>query len=174
MYFNNKIVKEEYMPEKMETMFEFPIITDYSLSIEELLQNAGLNLVARGIDSENFPSPGTWRKKSVVEIVCFRRTMLPEEVIEEIGRQNHRHVDLHTLLAFEAHYVSRKQPCENLPIDCTIIALRAMLQNGGRCSYVKLRISSERNTLSLFNGSLNGVKLICPPNFLYPVERIAP
>jgi hypothetical protein len=161
------------MPEKMETLLKFPVLTDYSQQIDDLLKEANFDLVARGIDSENFPSPGTWKKKSVVEIVCFRKTMPPEEVIKEIRRQNHRPVDLHTLLALNVHYMSHKQPCENLPIDCTIIALRAMLQNGGRCSYVKLRVFPERNTLSYFNSICNGVKLVCLPNFLYAVEKIA-
>lgn len=172
----------------METLYMLPVVTDYSLSVEELLRKADFNDVAIGIDSEHFPTPKTWVEKSYVRVVIFRRSMSPEEVIEELAKRDLRPVDLHTLISFGTQCISLlpymmqckpicpmdKNDMLRFYIDYKILALGACHNKSG--FYVELRIDNrnEENMIYYFPTEMHGLKTVCPGSYLFAVQKIAP
>ncbi len=167
----------------MDTHFVLPVVTDYSLSVEDLLKNSGFDSVALNIDSKHFPTSKTGIEKSDVRIVSFHKNMTPEEAIREIEQNGCRSVDLHTLLSFDEQH-RKALPCWfpvvplcerspiHLPIHYKILTFGARIQGKEGDSYIELRISEEEHMIGYFNTVFRGKRFICPAFLKFAVQKI--
>lgn len=89
-------------------MKSFPLVTNYNLSIEELVEK--LREVGRhykvdpNITSENFPRIKVGVNRSSIILVSFNYPQSPDEVSYKIRRGGYRFADLYEFLAFGIKY----------------------------------------------------------------------
>jgi|WetSurMetagenome_2_1015567.scaffolds.fasta_scaffold390919_2 hypothetical protein len=180
---------------KMETIFMFTVTTDYSKTVEDLLEETGLQVVAQNIDSKHFSPQKTWLEKSSVRLISFHESLPPEEIIKEIYERGYRSVDLHTLLSFDAQCrrllpdtMLYKPPCDSFPwhfpIEYKILTLGAVVRNKDVVhrgveadAYVQLRISNREHAIGFFNTKMRLyktnelIKVVCPSEFLFAIQK---
>ncbi len=82
----------------------YPVVVDYSKSLDEMIQSGNYVEVDRDITTENFPVEDYYKARINLQLIYFGRDTTPEEVIQEMDRRSLRPATLPEMLAFGAKY----------------------------------------------------------------------
>lgn len=90
--------------QKMTEMYRrFPVVVNFDLSVEGVIEDGGFKLDTGLINSQNYPTARSGTQEIVIQIYfeCF---MVLEDVLSELDRQGLRPAELHELLALGKSY----------------------------------------------------------------------
>lgn len=125
---------------------EYPVIVDYDMSLEEMVEAGKYDWGNRSINKVNFPFYGSGKAKVNIKLVCFGRDMQYSEVLLGLDSLSLKPGNLPELLALGAKYPA-------LQLDFPIVQVGTIWQNidrSGRRGIYLRRGNKERGLSAIW------------------------
>lgn len=138
------VIETKIPAAKIPTVGNYPVVVDYTLSLEEAVKLGHYGSVDGNIYEKNFPNNRSGKPFISIELLSFNRKISVDDVSKEIDKMGYRPADLRELLALGERY-------PNIQTEFPIVALGSVSKHSlaEKC-YVPGLSSCGRRTLVLY------------------------